>query len=548
MLQNVMVAWLLLTTAPQVSEQVVVTAQESPTEAEETLDRQTVEQYALSTTQELITWFPSLFLNVRGVNGVQADISYRGSRGNQLAVTLNGIPLNNIQSYHHNFDIPLAPEDLAFLQVAPAGAGIGSPYGLSGQVEFATADNREERYHVTWGSDRTYHLYAADRGLSYAVDGSGGYRPNTDYHNTNLTWQGMARDVKLLTAVSVKHFGAQDFYAPYPSYEQTQTFLTSASWRGITWYATRHDDTFILDRENPEFYRNDHTTWRSGLFRDFQWKDRWYLSVHGAWNRLESSSLKAPDMPDADRYVHTDGEGTVKGAGLFQLGAWTLRTGLTITYSSRESGSTDWLPFVGLFRQLGPVDLSIEGSRTVRLPDYTELYYRSPVNVGNPDLKAEQAWNLELGARWHGWRATVFYRKESELIDWVRRDDVWHAENIGDSRVWGLSMDGRWRGWRIGYQMISRHMASNDETKYVYYVPKNRWVIGYAGREGAIQYQILDIPHLGNAGVLDVTFNGTGFYLKIRNALDEAYETLPGIPMPGRSYLIGYRWTGPIRF
>lgn len=536
---------LLLGTSPQVHAEVTVIAKDGAVEQTQTINQETVEAYTLLSHQDTFSQFPSLSLNTRGPYGVQADISYRGARGNQVGVLLNGIPMNNIQTHHHNFNLPVAPEDLASFSVRSASSGVNNPYAFSGQVELNTLDNRGERYNLAYGTDNYYHIFAADRGLSYMLEGSSGYRDNTDFHTTNLTWQGMLRGgVKIFTAFNQKHFGAQDFYSPYNSYEKTQTALAAASWKGITLYSVKHDDTFFLIRDNPDYYRNDHTTYRSGIFRDFQW-GQLSFSAHAAANRMESNSLMEPDMnPEDLPYTHNDQEGTLKAAYLFNLGNWSLRPGLTLSMSSR--GDTEWLPFMGVYGNLGSVGLALEASRSVRLPDYTELYYRSPVNEGNPELEAETAWNADLSANWRTLSATLFYREESDLIDWVRRDETWHAENIGSDTVWGLELNATYKRLSVGYQMVSRDRDLTLETKYYYYTPRNRWVVRYHGREGSLTYQYLDIPELGNASILDLTFFGSGFYLKVQNALDDNYQTLPGIPMPGRTYVLGYRINGPL--
>ena len=546
MLPTILITLLLNVSSPQIADQVTVTAKDGAVAPEHTIDFQTIEAYNLTSIQDAFSFFPSLFLNTRGVNGIQSDISFRGSRGNQVGVFLNGIPLNNIQSYHHNFDLPVAPEDLASFRVASSGSGTNSSHGFSGRVLVETLDNQSERYHAAWGTDRTYHIYAADNGLSYMLEGSEGYRDNTDYHNTNLTWQGMLRGgIKVFTAFNVKEFGAQDFYAPYPSFEKTQTYLGAATWRGITAYALRHDDTFYLFRDDPEAFRNDHTTYRTGAFQEYQ-KGRLYLSYNVAINRLESNNLRSPDILIGETpYVHNDREATVTGSWMLQTGQWTVRPGMSISYSSRNT--TEWLPFVSAYRRFGPVGLVLEASRSVRLPDYTELYYTSPDNQGNPDLNVETSWNADVTVLWRALSATLFYRDESNLIDWVMRDSMWHAENIGNDTVWGLEFNAKYRGFSLGYQMVDRNSDLELETKYHTYTPENRLVLRYAGREGTFVYQFLDIPELGTASILDLTFFGTGFYLKLQNALDDTYETLPGIPMPGRTYMVGYRFKGPFR-
>jgi len=531
---GVILALLLLTANPKVNEQVVVTAKAGSAEKTETIDQSVMDEFTLINAADLFEFFSSLSLATRGPGGVQADISFRGARGNQVGVLLNGIPLNNAQTYHHNFDIPIATEDLASFSVRPAASGADAPYGFSGQVNLSTGNNQKEKYNFAYGTDRYYHIYAAQYGLSYLLEGSDGYRDNTDYHTTNVTWQGQQNGVRVFTAFNRKSFGAQDFYAPYPSHETTETYLASVSWKNLTVYGIRHDDTFLLDRDNPDFYTNETETVRSGFHQEFQLPHNLFLSYDFAANSVSSPVLGQ----------HNDHQLTVKGATIFQIGGWTIRPGISLLDSSR--GQTEWMPFAGVYRWISSYRVSMEASRSVRLPDYTELYYTSPVNQGNSALQSESAWNIDLSVGRAWWKGTLFYRNETQLIDWVRRDEMWYAENIGHSRVWGLEASAVIGNWSAGYQLISRESSTNLETKYSWYVPKNRWVLRYHGKDLSLMYQFLDTPGLSNASVLDMTFFGTGFYLKVKNAMDNSYESIPGIPMPGRTYLFGYRVNGPL--
>ncbi|MCK5878583.1 MAG: TonB-dependent receptor [Holophagae bacterium] len=531
---GVILALLLFTANPEVNEQVVVTAKVGSAEKTEMIDQSVMDEFTLLNAADLFGFFSSLSLATRGPGGVQSDISFRGARGNQVGILLNGIPLNNAQTYHHNFDIPVAPEDLATFSIRPAASGGDSPYSFSGAVNLTTGNNQKVRYNFVWGSDHYYHVYAAQYGLSYLLEGSEGYRPNTDFHTTNITWQGERSGVRLFTAFNRKSFGAQDFYAPYPSHEKTETYLVSSSWKNLTVYGVRHDDTFLLDRDNPDFYLNETRTVRSGFRQEFKLPRNIFFSYDFAANSVSSLVLGQ----------HNDHQLTAKAATVLQAGSWTIRPGLTFVNSSRDKG--EWMPFIGIYRMINRYRFSVEASRTVRLPDYTELYYISPVNYGNASLQSESAWNVDLSLGKGWWKGTLFYRDESRLIDWVRRDNAWYAENIGHSRVWGLEATAVIKQWSIGYQMISRESSTDLETKYTWHIPKNRWVLRYHGKDLSILYQFLDTPGLSNASILDMTFFGTGFYLKIKNAMDDNYETIPGIPMPGRTYLFGYRVNGAL--
>jgi len=83
-------------------------------------------------------------------------------------------------------------------------------------------------------------------------------------------------------------------------------------------------------------------------------------------------------------------------------------------------------------------------NRAFRLPTFTELYYQSPTNQGNPSLLPEMAWHAETGAEYRiGFltaRGSGFYRYAPQSIDWVRRADetIWHTENLGMISTFGF--------------------------------------------------------------------------------------------------------------
>ena len=74
--------------------------------------------------------------------------------------------------------------------------------------------------------------------------------------------------------------------------------------------------------------------------------------------------------------------------------------------------------------------------RAFRLPSYTDLYYRDPGNVGNPNLKPQSAWSYEGGLEWNRtgrFKAaiTAFQMREQNVIDYVLfPDNLYHAANI----------------------------------------------------------------------------------------------------------------------
>ncbi|HEY4660643.1 MAG TPA: Plug domain-containing protein, partial [Terriglobales bacterium] len=60
---------------------------------------------------------PSLDLRQRAPNDVQGDLSIRGSSFGQTLVLLNGLRMDDVQSGHHDMDLPLPTQSVQRIEV-----------------------------------------------------------------------------------------------------------------------------------------------------------------------------------------------------------------------------------------------------------------------------------------------------------------------------------------------------------------------------------------------------------------------------------------------
>src|SRR5689334_163291 len=83
---------------------------------------------------------PSLDVASRAPDGVQADLSIRGSSFGQTLILLNGIRLNDAQSGHHNMDIPIPLESIDRIEVMRgSGSAMYGSDAVAGVVNIITA-------------------------------------------------------------------------------------------------------------------------------------------------------------------------------------------------------------------------------------------------------------------------------------------------------------------------------------------------------------------------------------------------------------------------
>jgi iron complex outermembrane receptor protein len=325
-----------------------------------------------------------------------------------------------------------------------------------------------------------------------------------------------------------------------------------ATWR-------RHDDNFVLYRERPALYQNLHTN------------DTTLLKAVSVLGKLGGTTFTG--ALEASRNTLTSQRlgnrredrlaGTLEAQG-------ELARGLTFQASLRNDHYESWgevlTPGAGLTWFLSPrLKLRAAWGQAFRAPSFTELYYTSPAQVGNPTLRAERATSLEGGADWYGTGGTVFsftafQRRDRDQIDWIRLlpTQPWTAANIGNVRVEGLSAQAAFQvlpglrctaGWAYTHQQVPTAPYSS---RYAPDAVRNQVSLSAEANLGrdtrlstTFQYKqrTLEGPDPALLAFrLARTFGGLEVYLQGDNLLDRRYEEISGVAMPGRTASLGLRW------
>ena len=81
-------------------------------------------------------------------------------------------------------------------------------------------------------------------------------------------------------------------------------------------------------------------------------------------------------------------------------------------------------------------DIFMSYNTAFRMPTFTDLFYKSPTNEGNKDLKPERVQSLRVGAKLNSsfftLHSSLFYDWGTDMIDWVMYSpqDVFHSANF----------------------------------------------------------------------------------------------------------------------
>jgi vitamin B12 transporter len=171
-----------------------------------------------------------------------------------------------------------------------------------------------------------------------------------------------------------------------------------------------------------------------------------------AWQALESLGLKLGwdyrynfiDSTDVGRRGRHDG-GVSLTAEYQILDQFLIIPSVKAVFSGSESAPITPVPKLGLLWTPGPsFTLRNNYFRSFKFPDFDDLYWSGGGMRGNPDLKPEDGWGLDLGA---GWKPLDWISLEGTFFtQWTADSIHWYGtrpENVGEAIFFGLDLGPR---------------------------------------------------------------------------------------------------------
>ncbi len=564
----------------------------------EFISAQQIKALPVQSVNEALQYISGVDLRQRGPIGSQADLTMMGSTFEQVLILVNGIPLRDPQTGHNQLNLPFDLNLISHFEVIKGSAArIYGANAMAGAINVVTKYPGKERayfqlytsspFENDTASGDQYYAAGARAGVGFEYRNTGhsidvsyqktnGYRYNSFSEQKRISYLGAfrtgAHKLTWMAGTIFNEFGANGFYSPAVDKNSVESVNTSFGslkyeyqnngWRiaPLAYMRYNHDD-YNLNAFN---YRNNHFTTTAGA--ELHASKGFGKFRLGAGYESRAEFIRSNNLGKHERFynaVYTEVKYNVTPNSYVILGAntqynndygWNFYPGLEV--------------FTPIYRSLS---FFANAGLANRLPTYTDLYYEDRGNIGNADLKPENAVNVESGFRYNLRGITQiqisgFVRDVTDFIDFVRENptDRYQPQNFQHVQVRGgeirtitrfrnsLRKKVRVESLRVNYSYLDATLMNMDkESKYALQHLRHQIVAGidvlttesfshsinmrYNERFNGLEYGLVDYRVRFNR-------NNWSIFGDINNLLDREYIESGVVPMPGRWYRIGVEY------
>jgi len=526
----------------------------------EVINEDKIEQIPLNTVEDILSYSSSLDIQKREPFSIQSDLTAKGSTFEQVLVLIDGVRVNNVQTNHHQLNIPLSKEDIKRIEILPVPAS--SVYGngaYSGVINIVT---KKKKYHHFSVGFNFYEKRTFSEVFSYGLNlrkwswyfkeqriRSHGYFDGRDFSVKNyfgkLNYSGKI-NFDMNFGFQKKDYGAEDFYSTILDDEREKTdsqfyFLNiniplkrSLILKTKNYFQNTKDDFAYV--YNGSSYLSSHKTQRYGSGFSINYIKEKFNSMFGFeyyMDKIESGSLGNENNKNNSLFFSVNFlQGVYKG-GI------NLRTDKSSKFFRNNSVSVS-LSFDSFLKP------SFIFSTSYRTPSYTELKYWDPGNIGDKTLNIEKSRYLGVNLDFDYFKLSVFERREKDLIDWIKftSTDSYHAYSVPDFKLYGLTLSRNFKSLKLSYSFLTDKKTEIDfySSKYLMRYPEHQFNVFfyrnlryfdlsaqgiYKKRKEEDGYFVLNLKlskSLSNN--IEVYFEGI-------NILDTDYEDIKDVKQPG---------------
>lgn len=573
-----------------------------------------IQNAPIQSIEDLLEYAVNIDLRQRGIDGIQSDVSIRGGSFEQVLILLNGIKINDPQTGHHSMNIPVSIQQIEKIEILTGGGTrLYGNYAYTGAINIITKKESSKSLLLASGENNfksielngSFKSNNINHSISVLNKSSDGYFKGMDYKTNNLFYQASLEKNNFSSLLNIalidKKFGAYSFYTPkYPDqYEEIQTEIYSLQFSyklddfitiSNKIFKRSNQDEFILFRENPDWYHNFHKTKLYGFDFNITKKTNTGSNVIGAEmiydniisNRLGDSLLNQIAINENNFYT-LGANRTITNFFVeknITHNKLSISAGLMMNVSN--DNESEIFPGIDLSYLLSD-KFTISGSfsKSMRRPNYTELYYSSPTNQGNKNLKSEFSKNSELSISYldknHRTSITFYKRNGENMIDWILLDgdSIWRTQNLTNISFGGFELSSliklseefnnklKLNSVKINYAYnYADSSSSGFQSAYVLdFLSSNfsmslnqkfksinvSWKLTRQDRKGSyinfssnneIEYEPFTLI---STRITKQIFDNNILFVEIYNLLNKDYVDFGNVPQPGRIFRGGLR-------
>lgn len=541
--------------------------------------------------EEVLAQFTGLDIRRRGGNGVQADITLRGSTFEQVMIMVNGIRMNDSQTGHNSMNLPFDLASVERIEIikGPAARKFGNN-AYAGVINIVTKPSSEDNIIISaQGGD--YETYSLGIGSNFGnekfsnfiqanTNSSEGYRYNTDYKINNIYYQNQLNlqngILKFQAGIQEKKFGANGFYSSPKAteqYEETQASIVSLAHQqkfgnfglnsNVSW--RRGQDMYLYDRNVPGKYKNFHLGNNIGAELNGSYTSSLGTSGLGVELRKEffvSNNKTTFTTANLSMGRHERFVTQVFAEHHFSFFNEKLQIVPGISWASFSNAGNFFYPGIDVSFTQKDIKMYFNIAKVHRIPTYTDLFYISGTEVGNPNLKPENAVSSEAGLKYTllkiDLKLSGFLRNTDDGIDWIKNSssDKWTAQNIGKIDTKGIEFEANlkpvnWFFLGVGYTYIdNKFTKTTNFSKYALENLKHQLVARLQNNFGKFSNQLIyrynERVSTGSYNVLDerLSYNlkNLNLYILVNNITNTNYTEAFGVPMPKRWFHVGFTY------
>lgn len=568
------------------------------------LDKSLIASLPVASVPELLSFVAGIDVRQRGPFGTQADIRIDGGTFDQSLLLINGMKMTDPQTGHNLMNLPVSLNAIERIEILKGAAarkyGVNAlngainiitteakATGLAAQIYSGSSfekDTSNQQLYGNLGIELQANIAGArtQQQLALSHSQSSGYRYNTAFKNDKILYQnklklGASRSLDFLAGYVNNDFGANGFYAApgdKESKENVQTFVAGAKaylpinqvWTIRPQLSYRYNkDHYVFIRQKPEVYENVHETnvWDLELNNTLHTT----IGTFGIGLEARQELINSNSLGKADRMNY----------GLYGEYSFNKVSNLLVNIGAYANYNSvfgwELLPGLDAGYNLGThYRIFLNAGTGQRLPTYTDLYYKGPSNIGNSQLRPEQARYVESGLKYQhaGVQASLSYfnRRTTAFIDWVKNDiaEPWQPQNFGMLKTQGLSLAADYNlarntealfCWRAGLTYtylqakreqdehsgkISQYALDNLRNQLIgrlSVVIKKKFQIGVDAKlQQRFNYDhfiLLDARIVAHFKAVDLFANCT-------NLSNVQYQEAGGVPMLGTWLSLGLKW------